>query len=530
MSRGPVTPPAEVDVLIVGAGPSGLALAVDLARRGVPALAVERAGSLFPGSRGKGVQPRTREVFDDLGVGEAVREHGGSAPVGMVWEGGRRQGPHDMFRRAAPTDAEPYGEPWLLPQWRTQEILLARLRELGGDVAFSTALTSLTQDAAGVTAELSTGPALRASGAALRASDPAHASETERTSGTAEASEASEATHTHPQTQTHPHTHTPGTVRASWLVAADGGRSTVRRALGIGMTGESVDPAPMLVADVRIAPAALDRDDWHIFLGEAGYTTLCPLPGTEDFQLVAQFKEGEPGLAPEAVRALIAGRTHLAARDVTEVRWSSDFRPRTALADRFRAGRALLMGDAAHIHSPAGGQGLNTSVQDAYNLGWKLGQVLLHGAPEALIDSYEQERRPVAEAMLNLSTRIHQGRQERGRDTGQLGLGYRGGPLSSGRAGLLEAGDRAPDGPAGEHGRLFDVFRGAHFTLLALGTDAGLPTAGDASVRTYRGPACEAYGDGLFLVRPDGYIGWAGEDASGLTAYAERLGLDLKFA
>ncbi|MFB7231523.1 FAD-dependent monooxygenase [Streptomyces fimicarius] len=469
--------PTEVDVLIVGAGPSGLALAVDLARRGVPALVVEQAETLFPGSRGKGVQPRTREVFDDLGAGDAVREHGGTAPTGITWANGVRQGPYEMFRRAAPTEAEPYGEPWLLPQWRTQEILLGRLRELGGDVAFSTALTTLTQDADGVTAELTT-----------------------------------------------------GTVRASWLVAADGGRSTVRRALGVGMTGGSVDPAPMLVADVRIAPASLDRDNWHIFMGDAGYTTLCPLPGTDDFQLVAQFKEGAPDLAPEAVRALVADRTHLAAQDVTEVRWSSDFRPRAALADRFRAGRALLMGDAAHIHSPAGGQGLNTSVQDAYNLGWKLGQVLLRGAPEALIDSYEQERRPVAEAMLGLSTRIHQGRQQRGRDTQQLGLGYRGGPLSTGRAGLLEAGDRAPDGPAGAHGRLFDLFRGPHFTLLALGTDAALPAVADASVRTYRGPAPQAYGPGLFLVRPDGYIGWAGEDPAGLAAYAEPLGLDLTSA
>ncbi|MFD8616684.1 MULTISPECIES: FAD-dependent monooxygenase [Streptomyces] len=474
---GPGPLPSRVEVLIVGAGPSGLALAVDLARRGVPALVVERAAALFPGSRGKGVQPRTREVFDDLGVGEAVRSYGGTAPVGMVWADGTRQGPYDMFRRAAPTEAEPYGEPWLLPQWRTQEILLARLRELGGDVAFSTALTSLTQDADGVTAELTT-----------------------------------------------------GSVRASWLVAADGGRSTVRRALGVGMTGGSVDPAPMLVADVRIAASALDRDNWHIFTGDVGHTTLCPLPGTADFQLVAQFQQGAPDLAPEAVRALVADRTHLAAGDVTEVRWSSDFRPRAALADRFRAGRVLLMGDAAHIHSPAGGQGLNTSVQDAYNLGWKLGQVLLHGAPEALIDSYEQERRPVAEAMLGLSTRIHQGRQERGRDTQQLGLGYRGGPLSAGRAGALEAGDRAPDGPAGARGRLFDVFRGPHFTLLALGTDAALPSAADASVRTYRGTAQESYGSGLFLVRPDGYIGWAGQEPSGLTAYGGRVGLGLTSA
>ncbi|MFF1462638.1 FAD-dependent monooxygenase [Streptomyces sp. NPDC058330] len=465
----------ETGVLIVGAGPSGLALACDLARRGVPAQVVEQAPALFPGSRGKGIQPRTREVLDDLGVGDAVRAHGGPAPIGMTWEDGERKGTYDMFRRAAPTEAEPYGEPWLMPQWRTQEILFARLRELGGDVLFSAALTDLAQDADGVTAQLTTGP-----------------------------------------------------VRASYLVAADGGRSTVRRALGIPMEGETVDPAPVLVADVRIAESALDRLNWHFFMGEAGFITLCPLPGTADFQLVAQFKDGAPDTTPEGVRELVGARTHLAAQDVTEVRWSSDFRPRAALADRFRAGRVLLTGDAAHVHSPAGGQGLNTSVQDAYNLGWKLGQVLLHEAPGALLDSYEQERRPVAAAMLGLSTRIHRGEQERGTATQQLGLGYREGPLSHGRAGLLHAGDRAPDGPAGDGLRLFDVFRGPHFTLLAVGPRTALPYADHAMLRTHRADGCAAYGTGLFLVRPDGYIGWAGPDAHGLDAYAATLGLDLK--
>lgn len=463
--------PGDTSVLIVGAGPCGLALACDLARRGVPALLVEQAPALFPGSRGKGIQPRTREVLDDLGVGDAVREHGGPAPVGMAWQNGERMGEHHMFRVAPPTDAEPYGEPWMMPQWRTQEILLARLRELGGDVVFSTALTALAQDADGVTAELSTGP-----------------------------------------------------VRASYLVAADGGRSTVRRARGIAMTGETVDPAPMLVADVRVAEDALDRLNWHMMSTDAGFLTLCPLPGTADFQLVAQFKEGVPDISLEGVRAVVAERTHLEAQDVTEILWSSDFRPRAALADRFRDGRVFLAGDAAHVHSPAGGQGLNTSVQDAYNLGWKLGQVLEHGAPEALLDSYEEERRPIAAEMLGLSTRIHRGQQERGAATQQLGLGYREGPLSVGRAGALEAGDRAPDGPTGER-RLFDVFRGPHFTLLAVGTDAELPEFAGPRTKVHRMDAYEAYGKGLFLIRPDGYIGWAGEDTAGLVEYAAPLGL-----
>ncbi|MFE7774126.1 FAD-dependent monooxygenase [Streptomyces sp. NPDC057445] len=453
----------ETDVLIVGAGPSGLALAVDLARRGVRALVAEKAQGLFPGSRGKGLQPRTMEVFHDLGVIDAVLAAGGRAPMGLIWKDGERTGAYDMFDRAEPTDAEPYGEPWLLPQWRTQEVLLARLRELGGDVAFGQEVTAIAQDAEGVTAHFAEG----------------------------------------------------GAVRARYAVAADGGRSTVRTALGIGMEGEGVDPAPMLVADVRIPD--LDRDNWHMFAGgDAGYLAICPLPGTDDFQLVAQFTAGSPDTSAEGVRALVATRTHLAADQVSEVRRASDFRPRAALAARFRDGRIFLAGDAAHIHSPAGGQGLNTSVQDAFNLGWKLGQVLRHGAPEALLDSYEAERRPIAADMLGLSTRIHRGESRRGSATRQLGLGYRGGPLASGAAGALAAGDRAPDGRCPDGTRFFDAFRGPHFTLLAVGTDAELPQELPDVVRVLRTEPYEAYGKGLFLVRPDGYIGWAGQDTRGL--------------
>lgn len=203
----------ETDVLVVGAGPTGLALACDLTRRGVRTLVVEQSDALFPGSRGKGIQPRTMEVLDDLGVVDAILASGGAAPVGMVWQNGTRQGEHDMFERPGPTDSAPYGEPWLLPQWRTQQILHARLTELGGSVAFGTTLTRITQDEHGVSAQLST-----------------------------------------------------GTVRAAYAVAADGGRSTVRRALDIAMTGEDVDPAPILVADVRIP--TLDRLNWHVFPGD----------------------------------------------------------------------------------------------------------------------------------------------------------------------------------------------------------------------------------------------------------------------
>lgn len=451
---------AHVDVLVVGAGPSGLALGIDLARRGVDALVVERADGLFPGSRGKGIQPRTMEVFDDLGVLDAIRAAGGAYPVGMIWQDGRRVGEHRMFDPAEASEDSPSTEPWMVPQWRTQQILLERLEELGGRVAFGREAVGLAPDEDGVTVRFASGPDLS----------------------------------------------------AAYVVAADGGRSTVRRALGIGMTGETVDSNPTLVADVRIT--GLDRDNWHLFPpnGEgAGFLAVCPLAGTEDFQVAAQFPEGtEVDLSLAGVRTLVAARSHLAPEDVTEVRWASDFRPRAALADRFRQGRVFLVGDAAHVHSPAGGQGLNTSVQDAYNLGWKLGAVLRGGAPAALLDTYEEERRPIAADMLGLSTSVHRGETRRGEATGQLGLGYRTSSLTKETReapGPVRAGDRAPDGTI-DGARLFDAFRGPHWTLLTTGTDT----------------AHQTYGAGVFLIRPDGYVGWAGDSPEGLADYAARVG------
>ncbi|WP_327401760.1 FAD-dependent oxidoreductase [Streptomyces sp. NBC_01288] len=470
----------QVDVLIVGAGPTGLTLGIDLARRGVDALVVEKADVLFPGSRGKGIQSRTMEVFDDLGVIDAILAQGGAYPVGAVWQDGRKVGEHQMFDPSETDPDTPYGTTWMVPQWRTQEILLARLTELGGTVAFGREVTGFVQDETGVSVEFASGTA----------------------------------------------------VRARYVVAADGGRSVVRRTLGIGMTGETVDPNPLLVADTRIT--GLDRDNVHVFppRGDDGFLAVFPLAGTEDFQVIAQFPEGtDVDLSLDGIRKTVAGRTHLAPEDVTELRWASDFRPRAALADRFRQGRVFLAGDAAHVHSPAGGQGLNTSVQDAYNLGWKLGAVLRGEAPASLLDTYEEERLPNAAEMLGLSTKVHRGEVRRGEATRQLGIDYRESSLTTETRAAgegIRAGDRAPTRTVAGV-RLLDAFRGPHWTLLALGTKAPASAAtGDSdAVRVVEGPAAETYGTGLFLVRPDGYVGWAGDTDEGLAKYAERFNLGL---
>lgn len=220
----------NTDVLVVGAGPTGLALGIDLARRGVDALVVEKADRLFPGSRGKGLQPRTMEVFDDLGMLDAILSVGGTYPVGMVWQDGERVGEHRMFDPAEATEDSPYNAPWMVPQWRTQEVLFARLEELGGRVSFGREVVGFEQDADGVTVRFAAG----------------------------------------------------ADVRARYVVAADGGRSVVRRTLAIGMTGETVDPNPLLVADVRIT--GLDRDNWHVFRRAARAATSrsarSPVPRT----------------------------------------------------------------------------------------------------------------------------------------------------------------------------------------------------------------------------------------------------------
>ncbi|MFG2891835.1 FAD-dependent oxidoreductase [Streptomyces sp. NPDC048248] len=493
---GHAEPVTTVDVLIAGAGPTGLALGIDLARRGVRALIVERQSTLSPGARGTGLQPRTQEVYDDLGVLPAVQAAGGRYPRLALWEDGRIVRTQEMVESVEPTPGSPYSNALMIPQWRNLQLLHARLSELGGGVRFGTELTRFEQDADGVTARLGL------------ADGGSH------------------------------------TVRARYLVAADGGRSTVRKGLGIGMSGPQLAPGAGVLADLRVD--GLDRDHWHRWMLPNGrFVMLLPLAGTDHFQGFAVATTDEPDTSPDGVRALIARWTHLAPEQLGEVLWASVYRPRAGLADRYRRGRILLAGDAAHIHSPAGGQGLNTSVQDAYNLGWKLGQVLRHGAPDALLDTYESERRPIAAGILQTSTRLHRsGSLVRGRDLHQLGIGYPDSPLSTELRtavadGARTAGDRAPDAPChtadGRPTRLFDAYRGPHFTLLALGDtdldEAALPVGQDR-LRTVRvdgpdpdltdkdGHIRDAYGDGpgVFLIRPDGYVA-AAAPAEGATAH-----------
>jgi hypothetical protein len=319
-------------------------------------------------------------------------------------------------------------------------------------------------------------------------------------------------------------------VRARYLIGADGGRSFVRRVLDIGFPGKTLS-VRAVVADVVLT--GLNRDAWHRFNDESmeKQIALCPLAGTELFQLQAPIPlEGDIDLSAAGLAAMVSERTGRANIRIQSVSWASAYEMNARLADRYRAGRVFLVGDAAHIHPPTGGQGLNTSVQDAYNLGWKLAAVL-GGCRDALLDTYEEERRQVAANVLNLSTKLldaaKRGDVRRGREVHQLDIGYAGGSLaleSPQRSSGARAGDRAPDAPirgaGGQPKRLFDLFAGPHWTLLGHEVDRErMPPRAGLHIHTFgsRGDSIDsdrhftdAYGVAAgdwVLIRPDGYIG-----------------------
>jgi 2-polyprenyl-6-methoxyphenol hydroxylase-like FAD-dependent oxidoreductase len=412
----------ETTVLIVGAGPTGLTLALDLARRGISFRLIEAAATAFEGSRGKGIQPRTLEIFDDLGVVDAILAAGAPYPQLRIHFGPFSLRAGSLGSSKAPTETVPYPNLWMVPQGRTEAILRDRLRAFGGEVEFGRPLFSFAQDQHGVDAAFATGEL----------------------------------------------------VRARFLVGCDGGHSTVRKGLGLRLDGAAMDSKPMLVADIEIE--GLDRRDWHAWpFAKNGPIAACPLPGTSLFQFTAKA-ETVSGDIEGAVRRTTGHR-------VQRVAWSSIYQPSARMVNRYRVGRVLLAGDAAHVHPPTGGQGLNTGVQDAYNLGWKLATAI-RGGPDSLLETYETERVPIAAAVLGLSKRLLQTRSiKRGDATNQLALHYRSSPLSSGPAlGTLHPGDRMPDTQLTDGSRLFDHLRGSHATEFV--TPDGT----------------------RILIRPDGYI------------------------
>ena len=441
--------------LIVGAGPTGLTLARVLQRHGVPFRIVEQSPTPPDGSRGKGIQPRTQEVLDDLGLLPDFRAAGSDYPEllihlpgggSMTRRNGRAPRPDTGRALSEHADAAPVAD-----------VRAARFD--GVPVEYGVGVTSVSS------------------------------SEVVLTTGE--------------------------TITPRYVVGCDGGRSTVRKALDVPFEGSSAPEEQLRIADVRVP--GLSRDNWHIWPGadqRSFRLGLCPLPGTDEFQLTAPPSE-------ESIEELVKS-VGLA---VTHIGWTSLYRANIRMVSRYRVGNVFLAGDAAHVHSPAGGQGLNTGIQDAYNLGWK---IALGGS--SLLDTYEAERLPVAADVLGISTRLHRRVVDHGamrRDDPalrQLSLNYRGGPLACEKRvapGLVQAGDRAP-------GPLLDLLRGPQFTLLAFHWTGDLP-APTASLHVHRvtDPAAaatyDAQGPTLFLVRPDNYIGCATSTLDDVTDYLSAL-------
>ncbi|TCC60311.1 3-(3-hydroxyphenyl)propionate hydroxylase [Kribbella pittospori] len=453
-------------VLIAGAGPTGLTLAIDLSRRGIAVRLIDKATEFFNGSRGDGLQPRTLEVFDDLGVVDEVLRQGRSMPLMKIYMSGELVGERRMAEITEPTPDIPYPNAWMLGQSRTEKILRDKLAEYGVQVELDTAIVGFTQDADSVIAELSTGE----------------------------------------------------TLEVDYLVGADGGRSLVRKHLGIAFEGTTDESIRTLLGDV--AADGLDHDSGYWFAGKDNPMSgiaLTPLAGGDQFQFGAPLDSDDADTSLEGLQALVdryAGPGVAKLRDLT---WSTVWRPNVRLAERFRVGRVFIAGDAAHVHPPTGGQGLNTGVQDAYNLGWKLAD-----GREEVLATYETERRTNAMRVLGISEDLmhehvegDESAMERGENTRQLDVSYR--DPSDTRA--ITSGDRAPDAPlvdaSGNKTRLFDLFRGPHQTLLRFSpttpsTDNRTVDIGRDGSAAYTSPEAFAHyhaqdGDEI-LIRSDGYL------------------------
>ncbi|MGW6619589.1 FAD-dependent monooxygenase [Nocardia sp. NPDC055002] len=483
------------DVLIVGAGPTGTALAIDLVRRGVSVRLIDRASHAFDGSRAKGVQPRTLEILHDLeALTEVINQGELYPPMGI--HVGPVTVPWRMMAKGKQSSAVPHPDTWLIPQFSTDRALHHRLEALRTPIEFDTELVDFTVESTGVNAHLAT-----------------------------------------PRGEE--------TVVARYIVGADGGGSSVRKQAGIEFTGSTDDGDRILLVDATVT--GLSRKYWHVWPGLGGkFVGACPLPHSEMFQWMIRLSADEsPPQGLDNITHRIRSHTHNKDITLRKIRWQSVFRPNIRLAESYRRGPVLLAGDAAHVHTPAGAQGLNTGIGDAYNLGWKLGLVL-QGANEQLLDTYEAERRPVAAAVLGLSTKKYEGLGKmgpssirRGKDEKQLTLTYHGGPLADSaaeRTATLRVGDRAPDADLvtedGTRARLFDLIRGPHFTLIVYGSRAASdldqlteptknphlerifvdtePNAETTVLTDPTGDFARNYGlsrDALILVRPDGYVG-----------------------
>jgi 2-polyprenyl-6-methoxyphenol hydroxylase-like FAD-dependent oxidoreductase len=342
--------PDEVEVAVIGAGPVGLTIATLLAAYGIRTAVFDRATGPARYSRAAVIHARTLETLEPLGVVDEMLSKGVVVPHFGVRDRDRRLLAVDFGE--LPT-AYPYT--LMLPQDATEQLLRGALHNQGGEILWEHEVMDVRQTTSGV------GLTVRSSQGDRR-------------------------------------------VRARYVVGCDGAHSSVRETVGIPFKGETY-PQSFVLADIRM-DWQLPDNEVQLFFSPDGLAVVAPLPHGQH-RIVATVDEAPPEPTLTDIQSLLDARGPRTPRPrVEEIIWSSRFRVSHKLATRFREGMVLLCGDAAHVHSPAGGQGMNTGIQDAANLAWKLALVLSGYAPESLLDSYERERRQVAQEVVSTTDRL----------------------------------------------------------------------------------------------------------------------------
>lgn len=521
-------PAADVDMLVVGAGPTGLMLANQLGRRGIRTLLIDRHAGPARETRALGVQARTLEIYARLGIVDRALDLGKRGTGADIWAQGRR------MARVPLGDAgrglTPYNYVLVLGQDDNERIMGERLRDWNLPVHWNTELVALEQHATHVTVTLA-GP----DGVTRR-------------------------------------------VNAAWVAGCDGAHSAVRERNSIGFPGAAYEHV-FYVADAQVT-GTMVADEVNVYLWRSGFHLFFPMRGEDHWRIVgilpASLRDTKD-VTFDAVIPSLQGEagTRL---DIRACTWFSTYRIHHRSAERFRDRRCFLLGDAAHIHSPVGAQGMNTGLQDAYNLGWKLALVVQGRAEARLLDSYEDERLPVARRLLETTDRafrlVVSDRWWAGllrtevlaraaafamrrpaiqrmafRVVSQIGIAYRESPLSKtldapfGKA--PRAGDRFPwlqlrftaDGPVED---VFERLDDTRFTLFAFGQPGMAADAiGGTDLLQVHAIPVDAANDAelvrahidplsFYLLRPDGHIGLCGRrlDAVALADYfSAALGL-----
>jgi len=512
----------ETDVLIVGAGPTGLMLACQLARRGVRPLIIDRHAGPAQQTRALGVQARTLEIYQKLGIAQQAVALGKPATGANLWAEGRRTGRVPLGDAGASLSPFPYI--LILGQDDNERLLGEQLAKMGVEVQWNTELVALKQ-----------GP--HDAIATLRSPDGSSKS----------------------------------LLTARWVAGCDGARSSVRTLNGIDFPGAPYEHV-FYVADV-VAHGPMVADEVNVYLWQDGFHLFFPMRGEHHWRIVGilppalrdrddiEFEDVAPSVRDEAGQALAVERCS----------WFSTYRIHHRHAARFRAGRSFVLGDAAHVHSPVGAQGMNTGLQDATNLAWKLAAVIRDGVDEALLDTYEDERLPIARRLLATTDQAFRVVVTDNRVAGllrteviarmaafamrrprvqalafrtvsQIGIHYRESELSRSTNGLPNSAPRAGDRfpwlrvslAAGASAvDLFEKLDDTRWQLLVIGQpapaaqelapDGGLEVhtiaddeANQAALARARLPAPSFY-----LLRPDGYIGLCGArlDAVAIARY-----------